>query len=67
MIAKTDLEVSEQQREQLVGYVELLVTQEIMQIALKQAKAARLHILNVMDEAISAPSEELSMFAPHRK
>jgi len=40
------------------------ITQEIMQIALKQAKAARLHILNVMDEAISAPSEELSMFAP---
>ena len=40
------------------------ITQEIMQIALKQAKAARLHILEVMDEAISAPSEELSMFAP---
>jgi len=40
------------------------ITQEIMQIALKQAKAARLHILGVMDEAISAPSEELSMFAP---
>ena len=40
------------------------ITQEIMQIALTQAKAARLHILTVMDEAISAPSEELSEFAP---
>ncbi|BBN80871.1 polyribonucleotide nucleotidyltransferase [Pseudoalteromonas sp. A25] len=40
------------------------INKEIMQIALKQAKAARLHILSVMDEAISAPSEELSEFAP---
>ena len=40
------------------------ITQEIMQIALKQAKAARLHILGVMDEAIAAPAEELSEFAP---
>ncbi|MBE0362529.1 polyribonucleotide nucleotidyltransferase [Pseudoalteromonas ulvae UL12] len=40
------------------------ITQEIMQIALKQAKAARIHILGVMDEAIAAPSEELSQFAP---
>ncbi len=31
---------------------------------LNKHKAARLHILEVMDEAISAPSEELSMFAP---
>ncbi|MCG9759056.1 MULTISPECIES: polyribonucleotide nucleotidyltransferase [Pseudoalteromonas] len=40
------------------------ITKEIMQIALRQAKAARLHILSVMDQAISAPSEELSEFAP---
>ncbi|ALO41551.1 polyribonucleotide nucleotidyltransferase [Pseudoalteromonas phenolica] len=40
------------------------ITKEIMQIALKQAKAARLHILSVMDQAIAAPSEELSEFAP---
>jgi polyribonucleotide nucleotidyltransferase len=40
------------------------ITKEIMQIALNQAKAARLHILSVMDQAISAPSEELSEFAP---
>ncbi|CAM4009694.1 polyribonucleotide nucleotidyltransferase [Pseudoalteromonas byunsanensis] len=40
------------------------INKEIMQIALKQAKAARLHILSVMDEAISAPSAELSEFAP---
>ncbi|AXQ98669.1 polyribonucleotide nucleotidyltransferase [Pseudoalteromonas piscicida] len=40
------------------------ITKEIMQIALRQAKAARLHILGVMDQAISAPSEELSEFAP---
>ncbi|WP_440055436.1 polyribonucleotide nucleotidyltransferase [Pseudoalteromonas sp. T1lg65] len=40
------------------------ITKEIMQIALRQAKAARLHILNVMDQAIASPSEELSEFAP---
>ncbi|MEI5639237.1 MULTISPECIES: polyribonucleotide nucleotidyltransferase [unclassified Pseudoalteromonas] len=40
------------------------ITKEIMQIALRQAKAARLHILGVMDQAIASPSEELSEFAP---
>ena len=40
------------------------ITKEIMQIALRQAKAARLHILSVMDQAIASPSEELSEFAP---
>jgi polyribonucleotide nucleotidyltransferase len=40
------------------------ITQEIMQIALKQAKAARLHILNVMDQAISGHREEMSEYAP---
>ncbi|MBD3584618.1 polyribonucleotide nucleotidyltransferase [Salinimonas sp. HHU 13199] len=40
------------------------ITKEIMQIALKQAKEARLHILKVMDEAISGHRDELSEFAP---
>ncbi len=40
------------------------ITQEIMQIALKQAKEARLHILGVMDQAIGGHREELSEFAP---
>ncbi|GGW87756.1 polyribonucleotide nucleotidyltransferase [Alteromonas halophila] len=40
------------------------ITKEIMQIALKQAKEARLHILSVMDEAIGGHREELSEFAP---
>jgi polyribonucleotide nucleotidyltransferase len=40
------------------------ITQEIMQIALKQAKAARLHILNVMDQAISSHRSEMSEYAP---
>ena len=40
------------------------ITREIMQIALNQAKSARLHILNVMEEAISVPRTEISEFAP---
>jgi len=40
------------------------ITKEIMQIALKQAKEARLHILGVMDEAIGGHREEMSEFAP---
>ena len=40
------------------------ITKEIMQIALEQAKSARLHILNVMDDAIEGHREELSEFAP---
>ncbi len=40
------------------------ITKEIMQIALKQARDARLHILKVMDEAISAPRADISDFAP---
>jgi polyribonucleotide nucleotidyltransferase len=40
------------------------ITQEIMQIALKQAKEARLHILGIMDQAIGGHREELSEFAP---
>ncbi|MBB1274836.1 polyribonucleotide nucleotidyltransferase [Psychromonas sp. SR45-3] len=40
------------------------ITREIMQIALNQAKAARLHILTVMDEAISEGRSDISQFAP---
>ena len=40
------------------------ITKEIMQIALNQAKGARLHILNVMEQAINRPREEISEFAP---
>ncbi len=40
------------------------ITQEIMQIALNQAKAARTHILSVMDSAINSAREEISEFAP---
>jgi polyribonucleotide nucleotidyltransferase len=40
------------------------ITQEIMQLALKQAKEARLHILQVMDSAISGPRDEMSEYAP---
>ena len=40
------------------------ITAEIMQIALNQAKSARMHILGVMEQAISAPRAEISDFAP---
>lgn len=40
------------------------ITKEIMQIALNQAKGARLHILNVMDQAISSARDDISEFAP---
>ncbi|MBK4775633.1 polyribonucleotide nucleotidyltransferase [Candidatus Pantoea edessiphila] len=40
------------------------ITREIMQIALNQAKGARLHILSVMEQAISTPRNEISEFAP---
>lgn len=40
------------------------ITKEIMDKALIQAKAARLHILSVMDEAIGGHREEMSEFAP---
>ncbi|MFC4699091.1 polyribonucleotide nucleotidyltransferase [Glaciecola siphonariae] len=40
------------------------ITKEIMQIALKQAKEARLHILGVMDKAISGHRDEMSEYAP---
>ena len=40
------------------------ITKEIMQIALKQAHEARMHILSVMNKAISAPRADVSEFAP---
>ncbi len=40
------------------------ITREIMQVALNQAKGARLHILGVMEQAINAPRGDISEFAP---
>ena len=40
------------------------INKEIMEVALKQANEGRLHILEKMNEAISAPRQELSEFAP---
>lgn len=40
------------------------ITREIMQVALNQAKSVRLHILGVMESAISQPRAEISEFAP---
>nr|WP_283104992.1 polyribonucleotide nucleotidyltransferase [Shewanella dokdonensis] len=40
------------------------ITKEIMEIALQQAYGARVHILNVMDQAISKARPEISDHAP---
>jgi polyribonucleotide nucleotidyltransferase len=40
------------------------INKEIMDVALKQAKEARLHLLKIMHEAIPAPRTEMSEFAP---
>ncbi len=40
------------------------ITKEIMQVALAQAKDARLHILNLMQESAAGPREEMSAYAP---
>jgi len=40
------------------------INQEIMEKALHQAKGGRLHILKVMNEAISTAREDISPFAP---
>ena len=40
------------------------ITKEIMQVALAQAKEARLHILAKMVEAVGGAKTEVSMFAP---
>ena len=40
------------------------ITKEIMQVALEQARAGRLHILGEMSKALTAPRREMSEFAP---
>lgn len=40
------------------------ITKDIMQVALQQAKEGRLHILGIMNNALSKPREELSEHAP---
>jgi len=40
------------------------ITKEIMQVALAQAKEARLHILGKMQEALGTAKTEVSQFAP---
>lgn len=40
------------------------ITREIMQVALAQAKEARLHILAKMQAAVAAPRQEVSNYAP---
>ncbi|OOZ48756.1 polyribonucleotide nucleotidyltransferase [Solemya velum gill symbiont] len=40
------------------------ITREIMEVALDQAKAGRLHILEEMNKAIDAPRSEMSEHAP---
>ena len=40
------------------------ITKEIMQIALKQAHEARMHILSVMNKALPSPRTDISPYAP---
>ena len=40
------------------------ITEDIMKVALEQAKAGRLHILGEMANALNAPRQELSEYAP---
>lgn len=40
------------------------ITRDIMHVALNQAKRARMHILCVMEQAISSPRRDISEFAP---
>jgi polyribonucleotide nucleotidyltransferase len=40
------------------------ITPEIMRVALDQAKEGRFHILEKMNEALSAPRQEMSDYAP---
>ncbi len=40
------------------------ITKEIMQVALAQAREARLHILKLMQQAIAGPRQEMSEYAP---
>jgi polyribonucleotide nucleotidyltransferase len=40
------------------------ITEEIMRVALAQAKEGRMHILNIMNAAINKPRESMSVYAP---
>jgi polyribonucleotide nucleotidyltransferase len=40
------------------------ITKEIMQVALAQAKDARMHILGLMQDSAAGPREEMSAYAP---
>ncbi len=40
------------------------ITREIMQVALEQARAGRLHILDEMDKVLAAPRAKMSEWAP---
>ena len=40
------------------------ITQEIMKVALDQAKEGRMHILAIMQQAVPGPRQELSDYAP---
>jgi polyribonucleotide nucleotidyltransferase len=40
------------------------ITETIMQHALKQAREGRIHILGIMNQAITAPRQEMSAYAP---
>jgi polyribonucleotide nucleotidyltransferase len=40
------------------------ITEEILQVALNQAKEGRLHILKIMEEALAEPRIEVSPYAP---
>src|SRR5690606_29433573 len=43
------------------------ISLEVMERALNQAREARLHILDKMNEALSAPRAEMSKYAPRVK
>ncbi|MDA8390454.1 MAG: polyribonucleotide nucleotidyltransferase [Gammaproteobacteria bacterium] len=40
------------------------INREIMDVALRQAREGRLHILGIMNQAIGAPRQEMSEYAP---
>ena len=40
------------------------ITKEIMQVALSQAREARMHILGIMKDALPAPQSDVSSYAP---
>lgn len=40
------------------------ITEEIIYIAINQAREARIHILNIMNQAIEKPRQDISEFAP---